>query len=124
MENITEEWARNAPAGAELDRAVQIFMGTDGVLKKIDNRKPVRRRKMARSWSTSQVSFLEMLKAIGPSRVHIEFDDMFDAPSWQVLVGGFGIVVAANCPILAIARAIAVLVARGITREDIEGGER
>ena len=118
----TEKWARHAPAGAELDRVVAGWMGRDGWLLYAPENwlEPGCEglQKIPKPFSTSWVAAGPLLEAMGIGIVI----GKKSGEQWRVSqADGWGLVIVdAPDPCLAIARACAVLVARGITREDLE----
>ena len=108
MNEITEKWARHAPAGAELDRVCAEWMGW--TLKPLADNRPA-------PYSTDWSAAGSLLEAMGVGIVLGKKSD----DQWGVSQAvGCGLLMAdAPTPQLAIARACAVLVARGITCEDL-----
>ena len=137
MNEITEKWARRAPAGAELDRVCAEWMGTvtqyrvDGSSIKLWHRYNTEhlfgnhRRywpKHSTGWAAA-APLLEAIKKALPA-VSLTNDETVSGDEWTCWVRvsvdpGTQFAVTAPTPQLAIARACAVLVARGITREDL-----
>ena len=127
MTTISEEWARTAPAGPELDRVCAEWMG-----RRVKTERPAEiewercqhRDKFSTDWSAAG----PLLEAMND-----------DLPLWQLCPQGDGsysmqpfsmaslkyvseskyLWPKAPDPCLAISRACAVLVARGISREDL-----
>ena len=132
MTTITEEWARNAPAGPELDRVCAEWMGWSGK----DDRTPdgstfdvYARKDGGHMTSIHPASFSSDWSAAGPLLEAMRLDvGVFGVPEftpkWDCgSLGQFHQHMSGNVtapdPCLAIARACAVLVARGISREDL-----
>jgi len=122
MTEITEKWARGAPAGAELDRVCAGFMGlrVGGDIVLYADEKMGRLPEFSRRWSAAG-PLLEAMQCCEVSQTHID--------KWRCSVEGisdkyYGKFIAeiqySPTPQLAIARACAVLVARGISRYDLK----
>ena len=116
MTTITEKWARTAPAGPELDRVCAEWMG-----RRVKTERPAEiewercqhRDKFSTSWKAAG----PLLKAMGAA---IEPPNRSGMTTWLCYVWqSIGCGARADDPCLAISRACAVLVARGISREDL-----
>ena len=110
MTEITEKWARTAEPGPELDRVCAEWFSP---VRGFNNYgEPI---KFSTDWSAAG----PLLEAMGGPALHRHSD----RHGWHIEfgfhpVGGFDL--HSPTPQLAIARACAVLAARGITRDDLE----
>lgn len=153
MNNVTEKWARTAPAGPELDRVVAGWMGLRphrGVTITVDgedrplwsahnpwehlcskpglelasgggDRHDAIGEIMPPPFSTDWSAAGPLLEAMGPAGFYLEWcDRIVEQGPWYAHCERFDIVTTAPTPCLAIARAVAVLVARGIERGELE----
>ena len=123
MNNITEKWARTAPAGPELDRVCAEWMGnifhSAGMLDGDDYH--FIEGDIFPKYSTSWNGAGPLLEAIQSD--HTGWAIVYSHP-WQyktLEVYGDQIITCADTMQLVIARACAVLVACGITRDDLRG---
>ena len=120
MTTITEEWARTAPAGPELDRVCAEWMGRkpydsdpcDGGCYR-DEWPPY-----STDWSAAGPLLEAMRLDVGVFGVP-EFTPKWDCGSLGQFHQHMSGNVTAPTPCLAIARACGVLFARGISREDL-----
>lgn len=119
MSKITEEWARTAPAGADLDRVCAEWMGIAPYEFDLCGRGCYRQEWPPYSYDWS---------AAGPLLEAMGADILYHSGTWECEVEPpgeptYGQKLLADSdakdPTLAIARACAVLVARGIAREDL-----
>lgn len=107
---ITEKWARTAPAGPKLDRLCAEWMG-DEINWTLEASRVDRWWRYSTSWRNAG----PLLEAMGVTHLHD-----FRPSGTSTLKGRLFGKIKADTPQLAIARACAVLVTRGITRDQLE----
>lgn len=122
MNNITEKWARTAPAGPELDRVCAEWMGFSiGETRDWRHHVSTKAGWKACSPSTRWSDAGPLLEAMDSMTLSVWNDlSVIEYSAANSIIKG-SLHISAPTPQLAIARACAVLVARRITRDDLGG---
>ncbi|MFU8804223.1 MAG: hypothetical protein ACNA8W_10470 [Bradymonadaceae bacterium] len=119
---MNEQQARTAEPGPETDRAVAEWMGDATEMRCPDDYRGRMAAKAPRKYSTSAEHAMSALKALAETMPGFYLEPM-RIDQWHVAIPPMGNVswdaVLAPTPELAIARAVLVLKARGVTREGL-----